>query len=47
MERGIIKFIDGEIYYYYDYVADTIELQYIDEYDTWYPNGYNKRRVHR
>lgn len=45
--ENFIIFKVGEFYCENDYVADTIELQYIDEYDTWYPNGYNKRRVHR
>ena len=27
--------------------ADTIELNYIEQHNTFYPNGYNKRRVMR
>lgn len=29
------------------YNADTIELDFINTYNTFYPNGYNKRRVKR
>lgn len=29
------------------YVADTVELECINENDCWYPKGYNKRKVHR
>lgn len=29
------------------YDSDTIELNFIKKYNTFYPNGYNKRRVKR
>lgn len=29
------------------YNADSIELEFINKYNTFYPNGYNKRRVVR
>ena len=29
------------------YDADSIELEFINKYNTFYPNGYNKRRVIR